>query len=571
MDIIETYYNNDFSLVPTPYKGKGAMMKDWINNNLDSLQKYEEFVKKYNRKFNVSILTGKKGLFVIDVDIKYDEHGNIIMNGEKSLKSLETKLGKLPDTPTVITGSKGKHLYFYILQNINVSSKANFFGNEYPGIDIRYTGAKVVAPPSVHENGNKYYWENGKSLIDLKIAKLPENWLNYIQNQNNVSLKKDIADVIKKGTRNETLFKLACSFSKKLPIREYTEILINEINETKCETPLPREEVKKIVDSAYKYKEKENNKKSVEIFTLEELNNEEIPEIQWFVKDLIPSGVHLIAGKPKAGKSWLALNLAGAISSGVNFIGLPVKKNKVLYLALEDTKARLKHRYKNLENIFLYKENISFATAFPNINEGGIEELEKLISENKYKIVIIDTLFHFKGLNKKFNLNAYEVDYDVLKRIKELADKYEIAIIIIHHLNKSRDNDMYSRISGSTAMQGGVDTMFILENNNETLTLSAKGRDIEEKELSLKNVNGFIVLNDNKYNYLDKLTLTRKKIVSLLESDKEKIFTSKEIKECLNIERSKLQQNLKHLVNNKYIEKVDTGKYKYSTYYDEIA
>ena len=50
----------------------------------------------------------------------------------------------------------------------------------------------------------------------------------------------------------------------------------------------------------------------------------------------------------------------------------------------------------------------------------------------------------------------------VIKNLKNLADKYGIAILLIHHLRKEYDKDPFNRISGTTGIQGAVDSSFIL-------------------------------------------------------------------------------------------------------------
>ena len=47
----------------------------------------------------------------------------------------------------------------------------------------------------------------------------------------------------------------------------------------------------------------------------------EYDPIQFFVDGLVPEGITLLAGLPKAGKSWLALDLAVAVSQGKPFLG----------------------------------------------------------------------------------------------------------------------------------------------------------------------------------------------------------------------------------------------------------
>src|SRR5262249_41437954 len=68
----------------------------------------------------------------------------------------------------------------------------------------------------------------------------------------------------------------------------------------------------------------------------------ELAEMRWAVEGLIPEGACILAGKPKLGKSWLALHVSLAVASGGVVLGkTPVEKAEVLYLALEDGRRRL--------------------------------------------------------------------------------------------------------------------------------------------------------------------------------------------------------------------------------------
>jgi RecA-family ATPase len=42
----------------------------------------------------------------------------------------------------------------------------------------------------------------------------------------------------------------------------------------------------------------------------------QLPPIQWAIPEILPEGLTLLAGKPKLGKSWLALAMALAVASG---------------------------------------------------------------------------------------------------------------------------------------------------------------------------------------------------------------------------------------------------------------
>lgn len=58
--------------------------------------------------------------------------------------------------------------------------------------------------------------------------------------------------------------------------------------------------------------------------------------------------------------------------------------------------------------------------------------------------------------------NTYANDYRDLSALKRIADAHCIAILLIHHLRKETADDVFSRISGTTAISGAVDSSFTL-------------------------------------------------------------------------------------------------------------
>jgi hypothetical protein len=85
------------------------------------------------------------------------------------------------------------------------------------------------------------------------------------------------------------------------------------------------------------------------IFSLRDLLAWELPPVRWAVPEILPEGLTLLAGKPKLGKSWLAVSLALSIASGGVALGKqPVAQGEVLYLALEENARRLQARARQL-------------------------------------------------------------------------------------------------------------------------------------------------------------------------------------------------------------------------------
>ena len=69
-------------------------------------------------------------------------------------------------------------------------------------------------------------------------------------------------------------------------------------------------------------------------------------------------------------------------------------------------------------------------------------------------LVIIDTLQMIRPIHDA----TYANDYRDLSVLKRLADKHGIAILLIHHLRKEEAEDVFHRISGTTAISGAVDS-----------------------------------------------------------------------------------------------------------------
>ena len=94
---------------------------------------------------------------------------------------------------------------------------------------------------------------------------------------------------------------------------------------------------------------KQKDKPVLHDFNAAELMKMEIPEPKWAVNEIIPEGLSLLAGKPKRGKSMMALNLGISITNGGLALGrYEAVRGPVIYLALEDTKRRLQTRLKQM-------------------------------------------------------------------------------------------------------------------------------------------------------------------------------------------------------------------------------
>lgn len=83
----------------------------------------------------------------------------------------------------------------------------------------------------------------------------------------------------------------------------------------------------------------------ITVISVDDLRALPIPPTEWIIDGTLPNGLTLLAGAPKAGKSWAALDIAVNVAAGTPVFGsLPSHQKRVLYMALEDSPGRLLRR-----------------------------------------------------------------------------------------------------------------------------------------------------------------------------------------------------------------------------------
>lgn len=224
-------------------------------------------------------------------------------------------------------------------------------------------------------------------------------------------------------------------------------------------------------------------------FSAESLMEEELPEPRWAVPGILSEGANMLAGRPKLGKSWLCLNLALAIASGGKALGsIHVEAGEVLYMALEDTKRRLKRRLKTILRGEPVPRGLYLVTSWPRAGEEqGEIILDNYLTERpEVRLVIIDTLARMRGARGKDGV-IYEDDYKAIQILKAIADKHQVCILIVHHVRKSASEDPLEMVSGSHGITGALDTIIVLSRDRCDLdgTLFVTGRDVDEERYAL--------------------------------------------------------------------------------------
>jgi hypothetical protein len=217
------------------------------------------------------------------------------------------------------------------------------------------------------------------------------------------------------------------------------------------------------------------------------LNQMTFGPIKYVVPDYIVEGLTLFAGKPKVGKSWLLLHVAFAVAEGGFTLGnVQCEQGDVLYCALEDNPRRLQSRLTKLFGTDNWPAKLDFICEMPRLAEGGLDFIKSWIEgAARPRLAIVDTLAMVR-MPKRGDQSPYEADYAAVKELREMALKYGIAIVLVHHLRKAEADDVFDTISGTLGLSGAPDTVMIIQRNNSGTTLHAKGRDLIEIEKAIK-------------------------------------------------------------------------------------
>ena len=226
--------------------------------------------------------------------------------------------------------------------------------------------------------------------------------------------------------------------------------------------------------------------KKFETMDAETLMSTPMKPLRFVVQGLIPQGLHILAGSPKIGKSWLALWICLQVAKGEPVWGFETRKFDVLYLCLEDSFARIQNRLFEITDEA--PSNLHFAVMSDAIGNGLEVQIEAFLGEHPGTgLIVIDTLQKIRR-NISTSVNPYAADYDDITALKQIADRHKLAIVLVHHLRKTGDSDPVNMISGTTGIAGGADSSFILQKEkrtDRTATLICTGRDIEQRDLFL--------------------------------------------------------------------------------------
>jgi hypothetical protein len=198
-----------------------------------------------------------------------------------------------------------------------------------------------------------------------------------------------------------------------------------------------------------------------------------LKEPEQIVQGLIHRGTKtVIASTSKAGKTWLLLDLAIAVSEGLDFLKWQTTQGKVLFVNFEIPRVFIRERIRHLK---LKKQQLTENTVQLNLRNLHIwtlrgltgdfdrllERMIEQIRDDKYDLVILDPIY--KGMAGK-DESASQAVSELCHNIEVLSVETGAAVVYAHHFSKGNQSNknMLDRMSGSGVFARDADSIVAL-------------------------------------------------------------------------------------------------------------
>ena len=467
------YASWGWHVLPVVPNGKVPATRHGVHDSTTDVEKINKWWTE-NPNYNIGVATGEKsGIVVFDIDPRN--------GGEKSWEQFQSEHGHVPDTAQALTAGGGEHYIARLTETIRSCKLRD-------GIDFLADGRYFLVYPSTIED-RRYEWEASSDPIDgVAPMVIPEAWINaMVQQKKTTTATGGTGDLIQ-GNRNEGLTSLGGA------MRSYgmteAEILaaLSIANEQRCEIPLPASEIQQIARSVARYEPTSDVAANASIghdaaeSLLASLKEDtgyfltrgtsflgQPSPLPWLIKGWLPAySTSMMFGESGIGKTFVALDMACSIASGIPWQGLRTDEGVVAYLAGEGNfgmRQRIaswceEHNITNLDNLLVSNKAIDLDS--PHAASEVLSAIHEMTKE-PIKLVIIDTLNnHMSG-----DENSARDTRTMLNSCNVISSAVNASTMLLHHLAHSADAKFRAR--GSSAWKGALDASIMLSYEAENV------------------------------------------------------------------------------------------------------
>lgn len=464
------YAGRGWHVFPIRAKTKDRPLVKWGHEATDDAAVIRRWWSRWPNA-NIGVACGPSGLCVLDLDQKNGK------DGRAQLDALELLHGALPRTLTARTPTGGTHLYL----DGEAASTADKLAR---GVDTRSSGGYVVAPGSETAAG-AYSW-----LDKAPVAAAPP-WVAALAGAPGRE-REARADAPPAGFDNEAdlvwargmlaatealpegagsddqAYRLACLLRDRGLSQGAAEDLMAH------EWPHPHDPdwVRSKVSNAFSYAKGDAGRESAAAdfpddappqatrrprlrpMTFGELGSLRAP--RWLARGMIPAGgLAVVYGRPKAGKTFWALDLSLCVATGRSFHGVSVERGRATYVAAEGGPARLRDRVAAwLADRGASPSEIegSWGLVPAPVDLTSPGQVAELLDGmgGPMDFVVLDTLARCMSGDE----NSQKDMGAAVRGCDRIRSKTGAAVLLVHH--EGKDGSKGAR--GSTVLRGAIDT-----------------------------------------------------------------------------------------------------------------
>jgi len=188
--------------------------------------------------------------------------------------------------------------------------------------------------------------------------------------------------------------------------------------------------------------------------TLDDLFGLELPELDYVVDEILPSGsACLLSGREKSGKGLLSLDFCVSIALGESFLDRAVQEGTAIYCAAEenirDVRARVAQRVGDRRDAPFYILPLDGSTGDRLQLEDpvGMQRLFGMVQDLQPRVVVLDTMRELHSCREDLS----DEMGPLLRPVRQLAHQTGTTVVVNHHQNKG------GGFRGSTAIRAAFD------------------------------------------------------------------------------------------------------------------
>jgi hypothetical protein len=226
-----------------------------------------------------------------------------------------------------------------------------------------------------------------------------------------------------------------------------------------------------------------------------------IPEPRWLIDKILPeNSLAWLYGMPGSGKSFVALDFAASVATGLPWQDHAVEQGAGVYLAGEGV-AGMRKRVRAWEDAAGPADGLRFMPRAVQVLTSHFDAFIEVCCEEKTKLVVLDTQARITvGVEENSSTEMGRV----VSKLDELRRQTGACVLIVHHSGWTNGH-----ARGSSAIQGGFDTVIKVDrpdlDGNLTL-INEKQKDAPEfGDIELRMIPrlGSVILAENEPDRLE--------------------------------------------------------------------